>query len=235
MKNQYFGEINDYLKYRLLRRLTGYGEVTTAVCWMLTPDDDRADGRFIEYLKRPERWQHYDPELFDVLRELVVARGARDVALAGEANLLPAARFYAETLSDDAESRARYFEDLWRVARGCDLIFFDPDNGIEARSKPCGRKGSSKYLYWKELVSAYSEGYSVLVYQHSRREKRDDFIVRMAGEIRERTGVPRVYSFRTPRVVFFLAPAVCHVEVMGRNAFLVSESWGSQIRVKQHG
>jgi hypothetical protein len=44
MKNQYFGDINDYHKYGLLRQLGKGGQLTTAVCWMLTPDDGRSDG-----------------------------------------------------------------------------------------------------------------------------------------------------------------------------------------------
>jgi hypothetical protein len=40
VKNRYFGDINDYRKYGLLRALTNYGEIKTAVCWMLTTDDD---------------------------------------------------------------------------------------------------------------------------------------------------------------------------------------------------
>lgn len=39
MKNQYFGDINDYRKYGLIRLLTGAGKLKTTVCWMLTPDD----------------------------------------------------------------------------------------------------------------------------------------------------------------------------------------------------
>jgi hypothetical protein len=45
MKNQYFGDVNDYRKYGLLRSLTAGGRITTTVCWMLTPDDGRPDGR----------------------------------------------------------------------------------------------------------------------------------------------------------------------------------------------
>jgi hypothetical protein len=44
MKNQYFGDINDYRKYGLLRGLSNRGEIRTAVCWMLTTDDGRGDG-----------------------------------------------------------------------------------------------------------------------------------------------------------------------------------------------
>ena len=35
MKNQYFGDINDYVKYGLLRVFSATHRV--AVCWMLTP------------------------------------------------------------------------------------------------------------------------------------------------------------------------------------------------------
>ena len=39
MKNQYFGDVNDYRKYGLLRALQGEGSLSTLVAWMLTPDD----------------------------------------------------------------------------------------------------------------------------------------------------------------------------------------------------
>jgi hypothetical protein len=70
MKNQYFGDINDYLKYGLLRGFaaSGFG---VGVCWMLTPDDGRSDGRKIEYLSNPQRGKVHDAELFDTLSATV--------------------------------------------------------------------------------------------------------------------------------------------------------------------
>ncbi|CAA9432540.1 MAG: hypothetical protein AVDCRST_MAG37-733 [uncultured Rubrobacteraceae bacterium] len=50
MKNQYFGDVSDYRKYGLLRVLSSEGEISTGVCWMLTPSDGRTDGRKLEYL-----------------------------------------------------------------------------------------------------------------------------------------------------------------------------------------
>jgi hypothetical protein len=233
MKNQYFGDVNDYRKYGLLRKLTGPGEMSTAVCWMLTPDDGRTDGRFVEYLEQPERWRRYDPDLFDKLRKLVVLRGVRDIALAGEAGILPSARFYVRTLRDDRQSRSRYFEVFWNVAKGCDLIFFDPDNGLEVKSTPVGRKGSSKYLYWDELAQAFSSGHSVLVYQHFRREKREAFIERMAKEMKHRTGAARVHSLRTAHVVFFLMPSDRQTSAFERNVLCIPGTWGDQISVQR--
>jgi hypothetical protein len=81
MKNQYFGDVNDYRKYGLLRTLTATGQISTAVCWMLTPDDSSSDGRFIDYLKHPETWRHFDPELFDQLKQIVLIDGVRNVEM----------------------------------------------------------------------------------------------------------------------------------------------------------
>jgi hypothetical protein len=38
-KSQYYGDINDYRKYGLLRIRSGVGALRTAACWRLTEDD----------------------------------------------------------------------------------------------------------------------------------------------------------------------------------------------------
>ena len=53
MKNQYVGDIGDYGKYGLLRFLAGRG-IKIGVNWYLTKDDESSDGKFTDYLKRPE-------------------------------------------------------------------------------------------------------------------------------------------------------------------------------------
>ena len=67
MKNQYFGDEFDYIKYALLRRLSLCGETATAVCWMMTPDDDGQDGRLTNYIEEHTKWRKLDPTLFDRL------------------------------------------------------------------------------------------------------------------------------------------------------------------------
>ena len=67
MKNQYFGDINDYRKYGLIRLLADSGVIRTGICWMLTPDDTSTDGRFTKYLDEPEEYKKFDPDLYDFL------------------------------------------------------------------------------------------------------------------------------------------------------------------------
>ncbi len=234
MKNQYFGDINDYRKYGLLRVLSGFGKIKTAACWMLTPDDGRTDGSFTDYLRQPGKWRHFDPPLFDHLRELVVHQHLRDVRGVETVAILPSCRFAPGVLSDDGEGRAAYFETFAGVTKGCDLIFFDPDNGIEVKSKPYGRTESSKYLYWHEIEDSFTAGHSLLIYQHFPREKRDSFIERKAREVAGRTGAGEVLSFRTPRVLFLLAPQEERLQFFRERSKQVAHGWGSQIRVASH-
>jgi hypothetical protein len=151
MKNQYFEDVNDYRKYGLLRILSGGGEVSTGVCWMLTPSDGRGYGAFVRYLDQPRRWRTFDRDLYDFLVRHVLERGERNVRLIERSELLPATHFHTSLLGDSPTDRRRYFREMLERFRGADLIFFDPDNGFEVKSKPYGRKESSKFLYWREV------------------------------------------------------------------------------------
>jgi hypothetical protein len=74
MKNQYFGDINDYRKYGLLRALQSTGDGSLLVAWMLTPDDGGRDERFRAYLDDPDTWAKYDPDLFVGLTGLLTVK-----------------------------------------------------------------------------------------------------------------------------------------------------------------
>ena len=234
MKNQYFGDVNDYRKYGLIRLLTGRGEISTAVCWMLTPDDGRTDGKFTDYLESPEKWRRYDPELFDILGDLVLVRGLRNVNQFERSGVLPNALFYTEFTPDDRKDRAKYFNDFLALAVDCDLSFFDPDNGLEVKSRPYGRKNSSKYVYWRELTTAFAAGHSLLVYQHFPRINRDRFVQMKAQELAKKTGAAQIYTFQTPYVLFLLATQERHKNFFKASATEVIQIWGRQIHLKTH-
>jgi hypothetical protein len=234
VKNQYFGDINDYRKYGLLRILSHKGDVRTAVCWMLTADDDFGHGALTDYLQDPDRWRAFDPELFDSLVQCLAEPDNRHVEWAEASGILPSAGFFPRLLTDNTNERQEYFRQFLDVAHSCDLVFFDPDNGLEVKSKPYGRKDSCKYLYWRELSEAYRSGHSVLVYQHFRREKRDQFIEELSARICEETGAAEIVSFRTAHVVFLLAPQPHHLDYFRTRRKEAAQEWVSQIRVAHH-
>ncbi len=234
MKNQYFGDVNDYRKYGLLRILSGGGEVSTGVCWMLTPSDGRGDGAFVRYLEQPRRWREFDYGLYDFLVRHVREGGERDVRLIERSELLPSTLFHTSLLGDSSIERRGYFREMLERFREVDLIFFDPDNGFEVKSKPYGRKESSKFLYWREVYDAYSAGHSLLVYQHFAREQRDAFVERKADKLLSLTNATAIYSFRTPHVVFFLAVRPEHEDTFHRQADRITRAWEGEISVQRH-
>ncbi|UIJ71924.1 hypothetical protein [Aurantimonas sp. HBX-1] len=85
-----------------------------------------------------------------------------------------------------------------------DLIFFDPDNGLEVKKPRNGHKGSSKYLFEEELAACYATGKSVLVYQHFSRLEREPFVVDCIERLRAIAPDAVIGTFRTAHVVFLL-------------------------------
>jgi hypothetical protein len=210
MKNQYFGDVNDYRKYGLLRILQSRGNVSLLVAWMLTPDDGSPDGGFRKYLQHPGTWMRYDPQLFTGLAGLLRAPSIPEVSLIEGSTLLPRTSYYSALVPDAAEERDAWRWSLLAAARDADLVFIDPDNGIEVPSKPVGRKGSSKYVTWQEIRGLWGMGCSILIYQHFRRLPREVFAERMASELHGVTSACFVEALRTSHVLFLLAAQERH-------------------------
>ena len=231
MKNQYFGDINDYRKYGLLRAITLNTDWNFLVAWMLTPDDGGPDGKKREFLEAPDTYERYDYPLFWGLVDLLRSPTQPSVSLIEGSDLLPGASYYSAVVPDTRRERDEWYDGLLRAAKGADLVFLDPDNGIEVKSKPVGRKGSSKYVTWDEIEGLWNAGSSLLIYQHFPREPRVPFIQRMAAALRKRTGANFVKAFRTSHVLFLLAAQDLHVHNFAGNISLLADRWNGQIKV----
>lgn len=227
MKNQYFGDINDFSKYGLLRALKHAQPLKLGVYWMLTPDDGTAEGGKVEYLNKRE-FRSRDPELFDWLSTTVVLRGMRNVKELEASSLLGDTLFFSETVSDNAAERKACLNRCSELFADRELIFFDPDNGLEVSSVPRGRMDSSKYLYWDELVSFFQRGASLLVFQHFSRENRDEFIQRRLKELADRCGKCSCLAVRCRNVVYLLALQEQHRAMLQQRVAAIHSDWNFQ-------
>lgn len=169
MKNQYFGDVNDYWKFGLLRGLASVG-LTVGVCWLLTPNDDGGDGEQRAYLKKPKRWESADPALFALMQQVNAPGVERDVRLAETLEFIQGARYFHDVLT--REGREDYFGAARQQLQRTDVVFFDPDNGVEIKTAGRGRSASVKYVFWDELALTYKRGHSIVVYQHIRQVNR---------------------------------------------------------------
>lgn len=227
MKDQYFGDINDYKKYGLLRAINKASNLQQLVAWMLTPNDDKTDGKFIGYLSEPSKWEKYDQPLYEELVRLV--NGERKVSLIESSGILGGCQFFSEVVPDLAKNRQEWFANLLDASAIADLVFLDPDNGIEIKSKPYGHKDSSKFLYWREIKSLWESGKSLLIYQHFIREKRESYVQRMLEALSNEATGSTVQAFATPRVLFMIALQPHHQTHHEAIAASVNASWGEQI------
>lgn len=231
VKHQYFGDVNDYRKYGLLRALQSSGDLVLSVAWMATPDDGSTDGSLRRYLEDESRWATHDPELHKFLRKRLSDSRRPDLSIIEGSEILPRAHYYSATVPDDIVGRRAWSAGLLEATTHADLVFLDPDNGLEIASKPMGRKGSSKYLAWGEVDALASAGKSLVIYQHFTREPREQFIHRIGGLVRQHANAAFLEAFRTPHVLFLVAGQRRHEQVLSSALSQVTRDWAGQLDV----
>jgi hypothetical protein len=234
VRNEFFGDIRDYRKYGLLRILCGGKKASAAVCWMLRPD--KGEPKPTRYLLRPETWRHFDARLFDALRQAAVVEGERNVARAEHPDVLDPAvfSFYKADFRSEFTERRDYLRGFLASAEGRELVFFDPDIGLEPRGAAAKRRRSVQHLYFDELASAFDSGHSILVFQFFMAIAAERVTSEKAYEVFSRLGAVEIASFKTDKVIFFLIPQPQHVRQMKERSVQVRSTWGKQIQPEWH-
>ena len=182
MQDRYVGDVGDFAKYALLRRLAGAAEdepIRLAVVWCLYPDESHnSDGRHVFYFGRPEL-AALDLELNATLQKIVGSH-RRSIAAVANARILPRETIFCDALAclpggipgthqDRLMHRSAWLENCLSLTKASELIFFDPDNGIEVASVPKHHVKAGKYIYWDELARFWKRGHALLIYHHLNR------------------------------------------------------------------
>lgn len=230
MKHQYVGDINDYVKYSVLRAVLGAaGTRRLVVSWMLTADDGGGDGRRLAYLRHPDRYRSVDPDLFDELTR-VVDSGSRSISAIESSAILRRTSFYPALLEPGISARDRYFEGLWRQVLERDVVFFDPDNGLDVASVRPGGRGSWRYLYAEELAPLQALNAAAIVYQHFPRVQRDEYVAWQLGRLAHALPGFATFAAYSSGVAFLAAcpPSLRGGVEAGLRAAV--DQWGDRLR-----
>lgn len=176
MKNQYAGDIGDYTKLGILRKLETAG-FSIGLNWYLTPDEPEHSKSFNDG-KHTEFWDWEckmpDSELHNVLKEF--KKQKRCVAKLEQANLFKNALFWDQIL--ESKNREPWHFEALKYLGSQDIIFLDPDNGLEVKSTKPKSKNGNKYTTYQEVADYYKKGSSVIVYNHRDRKSHDEYIKR---------------------------------------------------------
>lgn len=124
MRDQYVGDISDYLKFAFLRAVRhDYNQLGMA--WYYLPGHDgRPDGQHVDYLMEPA-WSELDPPLYQSLGNLP----QRTVAALERQNFWPQeTRFHRAPVGEP--TRPEWVDSMVADLDESDLIFLDPDNGL---------------------------------------------------------------------------------------------------------
>jgi hypothetical protein len=203
LKLQYLGDVNDYRKYALLRLIANTG-LKIGVNWLLTPDDGRPDGNKRAYLAQREAWQHYDPELFDLMAAVPPTPSIDDFRQIERSGLIPDATYFDRITPPGRVAREEYHAASLVTFKGCDLVFFDPDNGMAISSVSKARSAGVKFVFDDELIAHYTAGRSLLVYQHFPHVERSRFMRELGVRLRTFAKDAEIWACHTAHVVFVL-------------------------------
>jgi len=188
MQDRYIGDVGDFGKYGLLRILTGRDaeqRLKLGVIWYLFSNESHnSDGKHISYLGgRRQDFRDCDEELYDKLRGMLfneaglIATNRSTVVLESKSILPQGTVFYSRPLFYEAGQsvsfrnslRKEWFADALSVTARCDLVFLDPDNGIECASVTRTKNKGPKYVFWDDIDALVQRGQSIVVYHHLNR------------------------------------------------------------------
>jgi len=239
MQNRYVSDLGDFGKYGLLRALcrpnnSGSPELSLGVVWYLVPDESHnTDGKFIQYLdhstKNNNQFRQCDPKLYDALD--IIRKKDRNVSSIRKSGILPPGTvFYEEPLTFEGTTanspracrkriayRNRWVQDALSATKNCDIIFIDPDNGLEAGTKRHQKRGP-KYVFFDELEPYCKRGQSLIIYHHtSRRGTAEEQVRERLAQIDERLNSSTTFALlyhRGSSRAFLLVPSEKHKSIL---------------------
>src|SRR4051794_13144870 len=184
MRDQYAGDISDYVKYAFLRAVGSASRL--GVAWYYLPGHDgRADGQHREFLGQ-QAWRELDPAVFDALAALNT-RSVQEIERAPF--WAESTKFHRDPVARSA-ARTLWFNELVATLSGSKLIFVDPDNGLSQSSSP-------KHVSAHELAILHQKFGAVALIQFPRRQKHATLVEAQSQLFAELCGTRDVLTVRT--------------------------------------
>ena len=225
MQDRYAGDVGDFGKFALLNHILQDTGFCLGVNWYKYPDENHNnDGLHVDYLAKA-RFKAADRELCGQLQRVLEA--GRSIGLLESSGVFPGnttfvsasldghIRYPSQTHADrDGRlmSRIDWLAKSLDTLRGCDVVFLDPDNGLEISScsKLSGVK-SGKFAYYSEVADYAKLAKVCVVYHHlSRQGSHVSQMISRANALKEMMGSSLTvtslrYTPYSPRAYFILS------------------------------
>ena len=222
MNDAFVGDIGDFGKYGLLRELTNLG-LTLSVNWYKT-DFETTGGGFIDYLNKPDEYREYDPELFQALYKIVFEDKDRRIERVEDAGIIKA-NFFNESIESNRE---KWWKRALEVTSGTDVVFLDPDNGLETPSMNARNSNSPMHVRWSELQEYYSLGKTVIMYQQRPKIEKEALCKERALRVNELLEADVIHILDFPRRTnryYFIFTQKKHEVIIEKLCNLMHTKW----------
>ncbi len=199
MKNQYFGDIIDLFKFDLLATLSKELAIDgITFVPMLTENDKTTEGSKRNYEKAKGGTNNTGLINFFKKYDDIKERNVADIQKYFDAINIPFNYFYEGDF--DYRKRNEYFERISNVTYTNQLLFFDPDNGLEVK------QNKQKHILYEEIkksLNAVCCNSIVSVIQFKPRFKSwDDVILDKKNNIKSLVS-PHVTCIANNNIAFF--------------------------------
>ncbi|WP_400204255.1 hypothetical protein [Candidatus Methanomassiliicoccus intestinalis] len=180
MQNKYVGDVGDFGKYGMLRFLVSTcNNLKIGVNWYLVDDEDTTDGKHTSYLNKNKDLCNCDLELYYYLKSLIEQK-KRNIMHIENDDIIPGCIYFSDLLKYETNkiTENQIMRELW-FSRSLDklqtanVIYVDPDNGLEVKSQNIHSSKGIKYVSYKEIYQYYKNGKSIIVYNHRDRKPED--------------------------------------------------------------
>lgn len=186
MQDKYVGDVGDFGKYGLLNEICkkSNGSFRLGINWFyVTKEDNRPDGRYTKYLdnnyKKSDKYHICFPELYSKLKRIVDDK-KRSIEEIEKNGILPSETiFYSKPLPYDSinldRKREIWFIESQEKLKNADIIFLDPDNGVQSDKVKKTHINSIKYVFVDEIIKYYKQKKSLVIYNHRNRKPKSEY------------------------------------------------------------
>jgi hypothetical protein len=158
MQNKYFGDVHDFYKFYFLKEITK--DYSLGIHWCLVPNEINGnDGNKPLTLNEEKK--------DSVLCNILTTCKEHDVKYIKP--YFPSKTRYYDCLHKEYFKDFVYDEEAVSKLKNQDVIFFDPDNGIEVASTT--NKKKYKFVSYRLLYNFWKLGKSLIIFQYEGRIK----------------------------------------------------------------
>ena len=164
MQIRQVGGVGYFGKFALLRHVM-QGRRLAVCCYVAGANGTaKDDEEYFDYLRRPNDFRHLAPEVFDQLAEYVDIRRTCTVAdpltALQKSRVLESAVFFREEVPRKVSLRPLWVNGLVNSVTGADLVFLDPDNGVQ------GQRLTNRHVALAEIAALRSKGRALMIGHH---------------------------------------------------------------------